>query len=99
MLACLSPRLTAGVKPLQAVGRMAFTNYILETVLCTAIFYGHGLGLFGRIDRVGQLVIVLGIWAPLLVTSSLWLRAFRFGPLEWLWRTLTYGRAPAMRKA
>jgi len=98
MEACLRPRMGPLLAPLRAVGRMAFTNYIFETVLCTTLFYGHGLGLFGKVDRVGQLLLVIGIWVVLLVTSSAWLRLFRFGPLEWLWRSLTYGRPPALRK-
>lgn len=98
MLACLQPRLVAVLGPLRAVGRMAFSNYILETVICSALFYGTGFGLFGKVDRVGQLLMVLGIWVLLIVTSTLWLRAFRFGPLEWVWRSLTYGHAPAFRR-
>jgi uncharacterized protein len=98
MLACLRPGLAPLLAPLKAVGRMAFTNYILETVLCTTIFYGHGLGLFGSVDRLGQLLLVLGIWVLLLGTSVAWLRTFRLGPLEWAWRALTYGRVPALRR-
>jgi uncharacterized protein len=71
---------------------MAFSNYILQTLICTTIFYGHGLGLFGSVDRVGQAAIVAAIWAVELTTSPLWLARFRFGPLEWLWRSLTYWR-------
>jgi len=77
-------------RPLAAVGRTAFSNYILQTVLCTFLFYGHGFGLFGQIDRVGQAGIVLAIWILQLVVSPIWLRHFRFGPLEWLWRSLVY---------
>ncbi len=75
-----------------AAGRMAFTNYLMQTILCTAIFYGHGLGLFGYVDRVGQFFVVLAIWLLQLVWSPLWLHYFRMGPFEWLWRTLTYFR-------
>ncbi len=78
-------------RPLAAVGKTAFSNYILQTLICTTIFYGHGLGLFGSIDRLGQILIVMGVWSVQLVGSTLWLRRFRFGPLEWLWRSLTYG--------
>jgi len=74
-----------------AVGRTAFTNYLLQTVLATAIFYGHGLGLFGSVTRVEQYGIVLAIWAVQVTLSVLWLRYYRFGPVEWVWRTLTYG--------
>ncbi len=81
--------------PVVAVGRMAFTNYILQTVLCTWIFYGHGLSLFGEVERTGQIAIVIAVWILQLIVSPLWLRRFRFGPLEWLWRALAYGRLPA----
>ncbi len=77
-------------RPLAAVGRTAFSNYILQTVLCTTIFYGHGLGFFGEVERVGQAGIVLVIWAFQLTISPIWLRHFQFGPLEWLWRSLVY---------
>jgi uncharacterized protein len=83
---------------LAAVGRMAFSNYILHTLLCGLIFYGHGLGLIGQVERAGQLLIVLGIWALQLWLSPIWLRHFRFGPLEWLWRSLTYWRLQGFRK-
>jgi uncharacterized protein len=86
-------------EPLAAVGRMAFTNYLLHSVVCTLIFYGHGLGLFGRVGRPAQVLIVLGIWALQLVLSPIWLRHFRFGPAEWLWRSLTYRRLQPMRRA
>lgn len=82
---------------LAAVGRTAFTNYILQTVLATSVFYGHGLGLFGRISRVDALGVVVAIWAVQVPLSVLWLRYFRYGPLEWLWRALTYRTRPAMR--
>ncbi len=83
----LLPRLLAR---LAAVGRTAFSNYILQTLICTSIFYGHGLGLFADVPRTGQIAIVLAVWIVQLVLSPLWLRHFRFGPLEWLWRCLTY---------
>jgi len=76
---------------LAAVGRMAFTSYIAETILCTSIFYGTGLGLFGRVGGTGQLAIVVVIWGVLLVFARWWLARFGIGPLEWLWRRLTYG--------
>ena len=82
---------------LSAVGRMAFSNYILQTVMCTTIFYGHGLGLFGSIDRSGQLLVVFAVWGFQLWLSPLWLSAFRFGPLEWLWRSLVYMKVQPMR--
>ncbi|MDH5019133.1 DUF418 domain-containing protein [Halobacterium rubrum] len=82
---------------LAAVGRTAFSNYILQTVVATSIFYGHGLGLFGRVSRVEALGFVVAIWAVQVPLSVLWLRYFRYGPLEWLWRALTYRSLPRMR--
>ncbi|MDQ3171414.1 MAG: DUF418 domain-containing protein [Acidobacteriota bacterium] len=82
---------------LAAVGRMAFTNYILQTILATLIFYGHGLGLFGSVQRTAQAAIVAAIWAVSLIVSPWWLRRYRFGPLEWAWRSLTYGGRQPMR--
>ena len=79
---------------LAAVGRMAFTNYLLQTVLCTTVFYGHGLGLFASAERYQQLLIVFAVWALQLWLSPIWMRRYSYGPLEWLWRTLTYGRLP-----
>ena len=75
---------------LQATGRMAFTNYIGMSVICTLIFNGHGLGLFGMFDRLQQFLIVISVWVLILILSPLVLKNYRFGPLEWLWRKLTY---------
>jgi Predicted membrane protein len=77
---------------LAAVGRTAFTNYLLQTVLATSIFYGHGLGLFGQVSRVEALGVVVAIWGLQVPLSVLWLQRFRYGPVEWIWRWLTYGR-------
>ena len=98
MLACQNELLPRLRKALAAVGQTALTNYLLQTVLCTTIFYGHGLGLFGQVERVGQLAIVIAIWILQLVISPLWLTHYRFGPVEWLWRSLTYGTLPPFRR-
>ncbi len=90
MLVCQRQILGPVTRSLAAVGRMAFTNYILQTVICTTLFYGHGFGLFGQIERTGQAAIVLAVWAFQLIMSPIWLRYFLFGPLEWLWRSLVY---------
>lgn len=81
-----------------SVGRMAFTNYILMSIICTFIFYGHGFGLFGKIERTGQILIVLAVWIIILVISHSWLKKFQYGPLEWLWRVLTYWQKQPMKK-
>jgi len=90
-----------GTRPgrLAAVGQMALTNYLLQTLICTTLFYGHGLGWFGRVERWQQLTIVLAVWALQLLLSPWWLGRFRFGPAEWLWRALAYGRWQPFRRA
>ncbi len=98
MLLCrsrLAPRLSA----LAAVGRTALTNYLGQSVICTLIFYGtiHQLDLFGTVGYAGQLAVVAGIWAVQITASVLWLRHFRMGPVEMLWRWMSYLRRPAMR--
>ena len=82
---------------LAAVGRMAFSNYVLTTILCNALFTGIGFGLFGQLARHQLYYVVAGVWAVQLLWSPVWLARYRFGPLEWLWRALTYGRAPPLR--
>lgn len=78
-----------------AVGRMALTSYLTHSIVCAIIFVGFGL--YGQLERHQLYYIVFAIWAVQLVASPLWLRQFRFGPAEWLWRYLSYGRRPAMR--
>jgi uncharacterized protein len=97
MLACRASLLGI-TRPLAAVGRMAFSNYILQTLVCTTIFYGHGLGLFGQLERTPQLLIVIAVCALQLTISPLWLRHFRFGPLEWVWRSLVYLQRQPFRR-
>ena len=80
------------------VGRLAFTNYLLTTILCGFIFYGHGLGKFGTVDRWEQAIYIVVIWCFLIAFSVIWSRKFYYGPVEWLWRYLTYGNKPAFRK-
>jgi uncharacterized protein len=97
MLTYQSGRLRGLTGRLATIGRTAFSQYILQTLICTTIFYGHGFGLFGHIDRVGQILIVMAIWIVQLAIAPLWLRYFAFGPLEWLWRSLSYWRRMPMR--
>jgi uncharacterized protein len=91
-------RLGWRMKTLAVVGRLALTNYLMQTLISTTIFYGHGLGLFARVDRVGQLAIVAGVWAVQLIASAWWVRHFAFGPAEWLWRSIAYGRWAPIRR-
>jgi uncharacterized protein len=83
---------------LAPVGRMALTNYLLQSLICSIIFYGYGLGLFGQIGTATGLVLAVVIFALQIPLSNWWLSHFRFGPAEWLWRTLTYLRIQPMRK-
>jgi len=94
MLVWRSGRLSWLTRRLAAVGRMSMTHYVMQSVICALIFHGHGLGLVNQVDRVGQLGITGGVWLFQLTASPLWLRRFAYGPLEWLWRSLTYGRLP-----
>ena len=83
---------------LAAVGRTAFSCYILQTLMCTVIFYGHGLGLFATFDRLQQLMLTVAVWIVLLLLAPMWMQRFNYGPLEWLWRTLTYGHVASIRR-
>jgi uncharacterized protein len=83
---------------LAAVGQMAFSNYLLHSMIASVLFLGWGFGLAGRFDYAAQLLFVVAIWIVQLLVSPAWLRSFRFGPAEWLWRTLTYGRVQPMRQ-
>ena len=99
MLASRAPALLPLTRRLAAVGRMAFTNYILHTLICTTIFYGYGFGLFGHLERIRQFAIVAAIWFLQLWLSPFWLRHFQFGPLEWLWRSATYLQREPFRRS
>lgn len=91
------PRWAARLAPLGAAGRLALTNYLAQSLICTTLFYGYGAGLFGQVGAAAGILIAIAIYALQLLWSVWWLRHFRFGPAEWLWRTLTYGRAQPMR--
>lgn len=84
---------------LAAAGRMAFTNYLATSLICTTLFYGYGLGWFGWLSRWQLYPVVALLWAAMLVWSPAWLARFRFGPLEWLWRSLARGGLQPIRGA
>lgn len=83
---------------LAAAGRMALTNYLATSVVMTTVFYGYGLGWFGYLSRAQLIPLVLAMWMLILLWSAPWLRHFRYGPVEWLWRSLTIGRQVAFRR-
>jgi uncharacterized protein len=100
MLFCNSGLLPGLQRRLAAVGQMALTNYMSHSVICAFVFYGFGLGLYGQLPRHQLYYVVVATWCVQLIVSPIWLARFRFGPVEWLWRSLTYGeRQPMLRRA
>lgn len=82
-----------------AAGRMAFTNYLASSLICTTIFYGYGLGWYGALHRAELLPIVAGVWGLMLAWSEPWLRRFQYGPAEWIWRSLARGQLQPLQRA
>ncbi|EOZ96989.1 protein of unknown function DUF418 [Indibacter alkaliphilus LW1] len=80
------------MKGWRAVGQLAFTNYVMHSVICTLVFFGYGLSQYAEWEYFQLYYLVVGIWIFQLLISPIWLKYFLFGPLEWLWRCLTYGR-------
>ncbi|MDI9546724.1 MAG: DUF418 domain-containing protein [Chloroflexota bacterium] len=93
------PAWRARLYRLAPLGRMALTNYLLQSLIATLIFYGYGLGLFGQVGIAAGVLITIAIYLVNYAVSHWWLGRYRFGPVEWLWRTLTYGRRQPMRRA
>jgi len=87
----------ARLRPIAAAGQMALSNYLLQSVVCTFIFYSYGLAWYGSVGRASALVLAVVVYAGQLLLSVWWLKRFRFGPAEWLWRSLTYGQRQPIR--
>ncbi|MDG1473334.1 MAG: DUF418 domain-containing protein, partial [Porticoccaceae bacterium] len=85
-------------RALANVGRMALTNYISQTLICGFIFYGWGLGKFGSFNRIEQIYVVVVIWIFQIACSHSWMQRFQFGPLEWILRSITYGRMQTIKR-
>lgn len=83
---------------MRPVGQMAFTNYLAQSLLCGLFFYGVGFGMFGKLQRYEIYYVVAVVWVIEIAWSHIWLQYFRFGPLEWLWRSLTYWKRQPLRK-
>ena len=98
MLAIKSWLSAGAVARLAAAGQMAFTNYLVTSIVMTTIFYGYGLGLFGQVSRPGLYLFCFGMWAAMLIWSQPWLARCHYGPLEWLWRSLSRGELQKMRR-
>jgi uncharacterized protein len=87
-----------GLRVIGAPGKMALSNYLLQSLVCTTIFYSYGFGLFGAVGPVTRLGLTVLIFVAQLALSAWWLHHFQFGPMEWVWRTLTYGQRQPMRQ-
>ncbi|MEQ8403483.1 MAG: DUF418 domain-containing protein [Oceanicaulis sp.] len=99
MLICKAPWLKLLRLPFAAAGRMAFTNYLTQSIVMVALATGvFGPALFGQLERVEQIQLVLVVWVVQLIVSPIWLSVFRFGPFEWLWRSLSYGKLQPILK-
>jgi uncharacterized protein len=86
------------LKPFSYIGKLSLTNYLLQSIICTTIFYGYGLGFYGEITHFQGLLLTIGIYIAQIVISYYWLKRFYYGPIEWLWRSLTYGKLQPFRK-
>jgi uncharacterized protein len=85
-------------KMMRPVGQMAFTNYLTQSFICGVFFYGVGFGMYGQLPRVQVYYFVLAVWVLQIIWSNIWIYYFQFGPLEWLWRSLTYWKRQPIRR-
>lgn len=92
------PGLQRVLVPVAHAGQMALTNYLMQSVVCTLLFYGYGLGLYGRVGIAQGMGLTVLIWLLQVGFSVLWLSRFQYGPMEWLWRSLTYGQRLPLRR-
>lgn len=83
---------------LARVGQMAFSNYLMQSIICSLLFYGYGFSWFGQFERYELYIIMSAIWMFQVAFSNLWLQYFRFGPFEWVWRSLTYWKRQPMKR-
>ena len=92
------PQWVARLAPLGSAGRMGLTCYLTQSIAGTLLYYGYGLGLYDNLGKVAGLLVAVVIFSLQIVVSGWWLRHFRFGPFEWLWRSMTYLRLQPMRR-
>ena len=98
MLICRKAWLSWLTSRIAAVGRMALSSYVMHTIICIFIFFGIGFAMFGELQRYQLYYVVFGIWVFQLIVSPIWLKYYRFGPLEWAWRSLTYNKRQPMKR-
>ncbi|MGE1164782.1 DUF418 domain-containing protein [Peribacillus simplex] len=85
-------------RPLSYIGRMSMSNYLFQSIVCTAIFYSYGLGLYGSVSYTTGFVFLLALFCLQMLLSLLWMSLYKYGPVEYLWRIVTYGKKPVMRR-
>lgn len=93
------PAMRSVLSPVRAAGRLTLSGYVLQSVLCTTLFYSYGFGWYGKTGPAVNLLLVLAVATVHLALAAWWARRFRFGPVEWFWRLLTYGKPPRIRTA
>jgi uncharacterized protein len=86
------------MKGLSNVGQMAFTNYLMQSIICSLFFFGYGLGNYNQLSYHQLYYVVGAVWIFQLIFSAIWLRYFKFGPFEWVWRSVTYWKKQGMWK-
>ncbi|MFZ3589146.1 DUF418 domain-containing protein [Bacillus sp. DJP31] len=86
------------LKPFSFVGKLSLTNYLLQSIICTTLFYSYGFGFYGEVSHVQGLLLTIGIFFIQVFGSYLWLKNFQYGPMEWLWRSLTYGKVQTFKR-
>lgn len=97
-LLAVSPSWGKRISVLAPVGQMALTNYLTQSIVCTLIFYGYGLGLFGKVGSIAGIGLTILIYLIQIPLSHWWMKRFQYGPAEWLWRSLTYLKPQPMRR-
>jgi uncharacterized protein len=97
MAFCKAGWLAALMRPLGAIGQMAFSNYVFQSIVTAFLFTGYGFKLYGKLERYQVYYVVAAIWAVQLIVSPVWIKHFQYGPLEWCWRSLTYWKRQPMR--
>jgi uncharacterized protein len=86
------------MRALANVGQLAFTNYLMQSIICTWFFYGYGFAWYNKLHFYELYYVVFSVWLFQLIFSTIWLKYFRFGPFEWLWRSLTYWQLQPMKR-
>ncbi|MFD6210676.1 DUF418 domain-containing protein [Peribacillus sp. NPDC060253] len=85
-------------QPLSCIGRMSMSNYLFQSIICTSIFYSYGLGLYGSVSYTSGFVFLIALFCLQVLLSLLWLSLYKYGPIEYVWRFVTYGKKPDMRR-